>query len=238
MVTTAIDLSLFPSSDRTGFRIQGEAGGDYSGRSVSAAGDVNGDGFGDVIVGADMSAPNGEAYVIYGKAAGLGTIDLAAFVSSVSTGFRIKGAAAGDGTGISVSAAGDVNRDGFADVIVGAPNADLLNGALSGASYVIFGHPVVTADVDLATFVSGDTTGFRILGAAAGDHSGSSVSAAGDVNNDGFDDVIVGASDASPNGRAGSGESYVIFGRESGFVDVDLAFFADGRWRRRRAGSD
>ena len=126
-----------------------------------------------------------------------------------SNGFRLDGAS-GDGSGFSVSNAGDVNGDGFADVIVGAPDADP-NDSFSGSSYVVFGKAAgFSATIDLSSLDS--NSGFRLDGVVVGDTSGFSVSSAGDVNDDGFADVLIGALAADPNGE-GSGSSYVIFGR-------------------------
>ena len=130
-------------------------------------------------------------------------VDLSAL--SGGGGIRLDGAAPGDGVGFSVAEAGDVNNDGFGDFIIGAPNADE-NGADSGAAYVIFGRAGgVPSSVVLPPASIAD--GFKIKGAAASDLLGTSVSGAGDVNNDGFDDVIVGAPGAN-----GAGAAYVIFG--------------------------
>ncbi len=121
--------------------------------------------------------------------------------------------------GVSVSGAGDVNGDGFADLIVGATGADP-NGARSGASYVLFGKASdFAANVNLSTLNVKD--GFQISGEATYDLSGNSVSSAGDVNGDGFDDLIVGARSADPNGPD-SGASYVVFGGDFR-NDVDFA---------------
>jgi len=107
--------------------------------------------------------------------------------------------------------AGDVNGDGFDDVIIGAPHV-VPNGNYSGSSFVLFGKASgFKAIIDLSSLDS--NSGFR-LDAAVDDNSGRSVSSAGDVNGDGFDDVIVGASRADPNGIS-SGSSYVIFGRSN-----------------------
>ncbi len=213
---SVIDLGDLDGTD--GFSIEGVASNDYSGGSVSSAGDVNGDGFDDLIIGATGVDENGSgagaAYIVFGKASGFGA-NLGLAGLDGTNGFRLEGVAAGDWAGMSVSGAGDVNGDGFDDVIVGARNADA-NGADSGASYVVFGKASgFAASTDLSS-LSG-TDGFRLEGVAAGDWAGISVSGAGDVNGDGFDDVIVGAYHADPNG-ADSGSSYVVFGKAGGFV--------------------
>jgi len=135
-----IQLSSLSGSD--GFRLDGVAVNDYSGISVSAAGDINGDGIGDLIVGAYYADPNGSesgsSYVVFGKSTGF-TSPLALSSLTGSNGFRLDGVAASDRSGRSVSAAGDINGDGLADLIVGAFGADP-NGSYSGSSYVVFGR--------------------------------------------------------------------------------------------------
>ena len=138
-----------------------------------------------------------------------------------SDGFKLSGAAAGDYSGVSVASAGDVNGDGFADLIVGAYSADP-NGSHSGASYVVFGKASgFAANIDLSSLDG--TNGFKLSGEAADDRSGCSVASAGDVNGDGFADLIVGARVADPHGSY-SGASYVVFGKASGFAaNIDLS---------------
>ena len=206
---SSIDLATLTATQ--GIRIDGAAAGDESGFSVSGAGDVNGDGTDDIIIGADGAGNNGRgssgsSYVVFGSAAP-SSIDLATLTAT--QGIRIDGAATGDLSGWSVSGAGDFNGDGTDDVIIGAPLADNNGRSLSGSSYVVFGS-AAPSNIDLATLTA--TQGIRIDGAATGDLSGWSVSGAGDFNGDGTDDVIIGAPLADNNGRGNSGSSYVVFG--------------------------
>jgi len=204
-----IDLASLNANQ--GVILEGATAWDFSGISVSSAGDFNGDGLSDVIVGADGASHNaGSSYVIYGQKAGyLNPIDLA-FLNATQ-GVIIEDATVGDSSGISVSSAGDFNGDGLNDVIVGANWASLLSRHWAGSSYVIYGKKGGYLNpIDLASLNS--TQGVIIEGATAGDQSGYSVSSVGDFNGDGLSDVIVGAVDANPQGRSSAGVSYVIYG--------------------------
>ncbi|WP_206212401.1 integrin alpha [Wenzhouxiangella sp. XN79A] len=215
-------LALGSLDGTTGFRLDGASAGDTSGIAVSAAGDVNGDGVDDLLIGAPTSDPNGinsgSSYVVFGRTTGF---DPTLALSSLdgTTGFRLDGASAGDESGSAVSAAGDVNGDGVDDLLIGAPFADP-SGSVSGSSYVVFGR-ITGFDPVLALSSLDGTTGFRLDGASAGDTSGIAVSAAGDVNGDAVDDLLIGAYGEGPNG-SNSGTSYVVFGRTTGF-DPTLA---------------
>ena len=217
-----IDLSTLDGAN--GFKLSGVAAYDYSGVSVASTGDVNGDGFDDLFVGANGADPHGlssgASYVVFGQASGSGAnLDLSSL--NGINGFKISGAAAGD-LAASVRSAGDVNGDGFADLIIGAQWADP-HGSKSGASYVVFGKASgFSANIDLSTLVG--SNGFKISGATAYDDSGNSVASAGDINGDGFADVIIGAVKAGPNGAYHAGASYVVFGKSSGFpANIDLS---------------
>jgi hypothetical protein len=203
-----LDLASFGAAQ--GFRIDGAAGYDSSGNSVAGAGDVNGDGFDDLVIGANGADNNsrsssGSAYVIYGQASNT-NLDLATLTAD--RGFRIDGAEEYDFAGSSVSGAGDVNGDGRHDVLVGARSATYGDRYQSGSTYVVYGL-ASNANVDLATLTSNN--GFRIDGAEAYDSSGFSVSGAGDSGGDGRDDVIIGAYAASANSRFLSGSSYIVY---------------------------
>lgn len=211
-----LDLSELDGSN--GFKIQGSVSGAQFGNGVSA-GDINGDGFNDLI-GGSYYGGTGTTYVVFGKASGFdSTIDLASLDSS--TGFSIEGVSEGDEAGYSIDNAGDINGDGFEDILIGARHVDA-NGEDSGAAYIVFGK---TSGFDSAIKLSelNGVNGFVLAGAASGDLAGRSVSTAGDFNGDGFDDLIIGAYSADPNG-ASSGAAYVIFGKSSAFESsINLA---------------
>ena len=216
------DLAELDGSN--GFVLKGINADDYSGRSVSGAGDINGDGFDDLIIGANRANPNGtysgQSYVVFGTDASFGpALELSSLDGS--NGFALNGIDVGDLLGYSVSGAGDINGDGFDDLIVGANGADP-NGTYSGQSYVVFGTDAgFDTSLDLSSLDG--SNGFVLNGIDVGDFSGRSVSGAGDVNGDGFDDLIIGAEGADPNNHS-SGESYVVFGTDASFgAALDLS---------------
>ena len=219
---TTIDLENLSASD--GVRINGSKAGDEFGSSVSAAGDLNGDGYDDFIVGADSlsNSQAGSAFVIFGHS-GAFNIDLSNLDGY--SGYRIDGGKAGDIAGRSVASAGDINGDGFADLIIGAPhfhNSYNAWSAASGTAYILFGHAGQFSNVDLGNL--GSETGFKITGIAADDHVGVSVASAGDINGDGFSDIVVGSGATTKSSAYGAGDTYVLFGAPTGnLADVDLA---------------
>ena len=219
----SLDLSTLDGGN--GFQLNGIATGDTAGYAVGAAGDFNGNGFGDIIVGApqnDVAGGNsGQAYVVFGSAAGFAaSLNLSDLDGS--DGFALDGVTNDDRAGSSVSGAGDINGDGFDDIVIGARYADP-NGASSGQSYVVFGAAGgFGASFDLSTLDGAN--GFVLDGIALTDRSGYSVSGAGDINGDGFADIIIGAPEADRNGDSNVGEAYVLFGAAGGFAaSIDLS---------------
>ncbi len=210
-------LNLATLNGTNGFVINGIDASDNSGFSVSGASDVNGDGMDDLIIGARYADPNalanaGESYIVFGGpgVGASGSLNLSAL--NGANGFVLNGIDVGDTSAFSVSGAGDVNADGFADVIIGARNGDPNGQSSAGECYIVFGGASVGASGSLNLSTLNGANGFILNGIANGDFCGQSVSDARDPNGDGFADVIVGAPAADPNGNLGAGESYIVYG--------------------------
>ncbi len=171
-----------------GFKLVGIDNGDNSGWSVSGAGDINGDGFEDLIIGSS----GGLSYVLFGKADGYAdSLELSSLDGS--NGFAITGG----GVGVSVSSAGDFNGDGYADLLIGSPSGN--------STYLMYGHGGDFEDSITAVELRDGINGFRFTGST---QDGGSVSGGGDINGDGFSDIIIGGSLTNSQ----NGISYVVFG--------------------------
>nr|WP_298937103.1 FG-GAP-like repeat-containing protein [uncultured Dyadobacter sp.] len=167
-----------------------------SGYSVANAGDVNGDGYSDILVGAYLfdngQSAEGVAFLYYGSPAGI----------MLNTGKLLECNQAGAAFG-RVASAGDINGDGYGDVLVGAPSFD--NGQNNEGSVFIF-HGSAGGLGGIVTTIESDITDAFM---------GNAVSSAGDVNGDGFDDIIIGAENLT-NGQLDEGGIYIFLGSEGG----------------------
>jgi len=204
-----VSLAAFGAAD--GFVASGAAANDFTGNALSRAGDVNGDGLPDVIIGAYRSAAAagdnaGSAYVLFGKR----DAEPVALGALGAAGFSISGIGAGEFAASSVAGAGDVDGDGLDDVIVGVPGRAIVGTTDAGAAYVIFGKRD-SVGVSLAAVEAGGG-GFAITGNDAGDAAGTSVTGAGDVNGDGLADLALGV----PGASASESAVYVVFGKADG----------------------
>ncbi len=205
----------------------GEYSYDYSGYSVAAAGNVNGDDYDDFLIGAygyeeGIGSYAGKTYLILGKADGWG---LDTPLSTADASFL--GEDSYDYSSYSVATAGDVNSDGCDDFLIGA-FGDEDGGSTAGQTYLILGRQA--ADWGMEYDLS--TADASFLGEDASDRSGRSVAAAGDVDADGYDDFLIGAY-ADEDGGSGAGQTYLILGKADGWVmdtslsDADASFLGE-----------
>lgn len=187
-----------------------------------ASADFNGDGLDDLLIGAPKAdgplnsrEDAGEAYVVFGSASPDAVLDLAHTDAQLT----VFGAAPGDNLGFTV-AAGDVNGDGIADVLVGARFAARDGLPSVGKAVVIFGGQALAGNVDTAL----DQQDVTVTGADTGDVLGIALGS-GDVNGDGIDDLILGASggDGPDNDRRDAGEVHVVLGSPGLPAEIDLA---------------
>jgi len=216
-------VSLSDLDGTNGFTLLGVDGEDEAGASLSSAGDVNGDGFDDILIGARRADPGGrakagEVYVFYGGTDLAATIELAGLDGT--NGFVMVGIDEDDEAGFAVSGVGDVNGDGFDDVAMSAPVAfpDFI--IFAGETYIVYGGD----DVPAVTQLSGldGENGTLVKGIEFGDTSGDCVRGVGDVNRDGFDDLLIGATLGDPAGLDMAGEAYVVLGGAALGAEISL----------------
>ena len=207
--SSTIDLSA------ASYSFTGENSGDLSGISVSNAGDVDGDGLGDILIGAsandDGGTYAGKAYLILGSSLGS-----SATIGLADADYSFIGESAYDNAH-QVSSAGDVDGDGLGDILIGSRNNDD-GGSSAGKAYLILGSSLgSTAAIDLSN------ADYVFIGENADDYAGSSASSAGDADGDGLSDILIGAY-GNDDGAEDSGKVYLILGSSLGSsTTIDLA---------------
>ncbi len=224
-----IDLDLVALEENS-YRFTGLDADDFAGRAVAEAGDTDGDGLGDILIGANFADGggvfSGEAYLI--SAADLadadaedgavdGEIDLDD-IRKFDNSYRFIGTEVGDQAGIALSSAGDIDGDGLDDILIGAALADG-GGPTAGEVYLIAAADLAAADaaepgtpgvIDLDS-IAAQANSYQFIGAEDGDQAGRAVSAAGDVDGDGIGDLLIGANFAD-TGEVFAGETYLLSG--------------------------
>jgi len=188
-------------------RLTGQVGSNF-GISVSTAGDINGDGYSDVVVGAPKytftTTNEGAALVYLGSATGIGTT--ARIFSSGQTGSEY---------GFSVATAGDVNGNDVSDLIVGAPEYDGPLGSRQGRVFVYHGN--------VGPGLVNTTADWTMNGLVAVNYFGFNVSSAGDVNNDGYSDILIGEPSYSEVGQVSEGRALLFIGSAAGVVGATIS---------------
>ncbi|MBI2474959.1 FG-GAP repeat protein [Candidatus Uhrbacteria bacterium] len=193
-------------------KLTGEIGDDNAGWSVAGVGDVNDDGVDDLAIGApgddDGGSGAGAVHVLYGPLSS-GNISLS------DADIKLTGEIGDDNAGWSVAGVGDVNDDGVDDLAIGAPGDDD-GGSGAGAVYVLYG-PLSSGKMSLTK------ADLKLTGKASADYVGWNVAGVGDVNDDGVDDLAIGAID-DDDGSSGAGAVYVLYGPlENGNVSLTKA---------------
>ena len=196
LVSGPVTEALLLSHD--GVALRGQASGDGAGWSVAGLGDQDGDGYGDVLIGAygadGEERDSGVAYVMCGP---VRTVADLSDADAVLNGSESRAYA-----GYRVAGPGDMNRDGYVDLAVGARGSDL--GATDGgATYLLYGPVSGSIDLEDAPAI--------FLGSGAGDLSGTAIGAAGDVDGNGYSDLIIGGP-AADGEASSSGGAWVILG--------------------------
>lgn len=201
-------------------KLDGEAVNDVAGYSVAGAGDINSDGYADLLVGShgddSDTSRTGSVYLVLGPVSG---------ETNLSTSYaKFNGEAAGDITGFPLASGGDINNDGYDDILIGACRESSAS-SWAGAMYVVLG-PASAGTMSLSTADA------KVTGEEAGTYLGFPVASAGDLNSDGYGDVLTAAHMESTGGTR-AGAAYLLSGPLSGTMSVTTAtakFIGENSW--------
>ncbi len=216
------DLDLDNLQTGEGVRLVGVDGGAFIGSAVSAAGDVNGDGVDDILIGAPGTDPalSGDALLILGRR-GPAPVRVELDGSYSEDFFPIFGTGGEGGIGNSLSSIGDFNGDGIDDIILGASTSTYAGYSNAGKAFIVFGDEdtIERENLDLATLQSDE--GVEIAAYYTNGYLGEDVVGIGDINGDGFEDVLIGAPGYSfydptlLTTQNAAGIAYVVYGTNS-----------------------
>jgi hypothetical protein len=202
--------------------ITGENSGDYFASDCDMAGDINGDGVDDLVIGAtdnnDVDTYTGVAYLITGST----SLSSGTYIVTDLDHLKLTGEEAGDGAGSAVSRAGDVDGDGYDDFLVAASHEKTISADSDGEVYLILGCSSIEdlCGTSLSSTVDlGDSSIISFTGANTGDEAGIAISGGGDVNGDGYDDILIGATE-NDDTATNAGAAYLIYGSSSPSSDT------------------
>ena len=214
--TRELDLSLADT------KFIGEATGDQAGVSVAGAGDVDGDGLDDLLIGAYQEGSGGSGagatYLVLGASLGSTSFDLS------SADYKFVGESSDDRSGQDVAGAGDVDGDGLDDLLIGAYYEDS-GGSGAGAAYL-----VLASSLGSSGSMNLSAADYKFIGEESGDAAGRSVSTAGDVDGDGLDDLLISAY-LEDDGSDSRGATYIILASSLGRLQPPISISCNADYK-------
>jgi hypothetical protein len=220
-----INMGTYTLGTSLGFKFTGNGNNNQLGEFLGAAGDFNGDGYADAVIG--LNGPN-YVYVVFGHSAATSFANLAegSWTASAGTGIKVSVSATVSQAWVKpLSTSGDINGDGIDDLVI---TCDGITSSLSGTTFVVFGHRTGSfVDITLPGYLS-STTGYYIAGTT--DFTPTFGLIAGDLNKDGYLDMAMSGTQVTALGRSQAGVGYILYGHSSAtaFSNVALSSFTTG----------
>ncbi|HAR62561.1 MAG TPA: hypothetical protein DF296_07035 [Candidatus Margulisbacteria bacterium] len=207
-----------PVSENVAASYIGEAKNNHLGKVIAPCGDINGDGFNDMIMAApDYNSFQGKVYLVLGKSSGWERNKPISQIANASW----VGESGGDSAGTALSGVGDLNGDGTSEILIGAPR--YTSNIMNGKVYIIMGNKAF----NLRNNIHLSEADGSFLGDQTMDEGGFSISGGGDVDGDGFDDLLVGAIRAGANHEGGVYANFLYTNEPPKFVDSVAAYVSD-----------